>query len=425
MKLGYRRTFLLGAGYFGISASWAIYGAFLPVFLVDKFHLGPAEVGIFMALDNVAALLIQPPVGAWSDRINTPLGRRIPFILLGAPIAAGAFGLIPLAATLPLLLVSAITFFLSMAFWRSPFFALLPDLTPSQYRSQANGIINAVGVAGAMAALFAGAQLYRLDPVYPFWVGAALLLVTAALLALFLREPPLVQGGREGPAGITRIVGDVLHDRDRSVLRIMLAILLVFTATNALDAFVTLYAINHLRLAAADGARLMGQMMAAFVLFAIPAGYLGARVGRRITICCGLLFMTACWVAQFFLPVGTLAGQVGRLPLLGDVLVVGLVAMLTGIGWSLVHTNTLPMVVDSTTASHAGSYVGLYYLFSTLGAIIGPIVNGWIIQLGRSDYNLMLLVSPAILLLAFGLMVGVRRGEIVMQRQPEPDRALP
>ncbi len=251
-----------------------------------------------------------------------------------------------------------------------------------------------------------------------------MLLLTAALLVIFLRERPSLQTENERPAGIARIMADVLHDRDRSVLRIMVAILLVFIATNALDAFTTLYAINHLRLAAADGARLMGQFTVAFVLFAIPGGYLGARVGRRISICGGLLIMTASAVAQFFIPVGTLSGQIGRLPLLGDVLVVGAVMMLTGLGWSLVHTNTLPMVVDSTSASHAGSYVGLYYLFSTLGAIIGPMVNGWIIQLGKSDYNLMLLVSPIILLLAFGLMLGVRRGEIVVQGQPEPDRAL-
>ncbi len=418
MKPRYGRTLLLGAGYLGISASWATYGAFVPVFLVDKFQLGPAQVGFFMALDNIAALLIQPPVGAWSDRISTPLGRRIPFVVLGAPIAAGVFGLIPLAATLPLFLGSAITFLLSMAFWRSPFFALLPDLTPSQYRSQANGIINAIGVTGAMAAFFAGAQLYRLNPAYPFWAGAAVLLITAALLALFLREGGPAQAGRERQPGILRIVSDVLKDRDRSVLRIMLAILLVFTATNALDTFTTLYAINHLRLAAADGARLMGQMTVAFMLFAIPAGHLGARVGRRISICFGLLFMTVCAVVQFFLPVATLSGQVGRLPLLGDLRVVGLIAMLMGIGWSLVHTNTLPMVVDSTTANHAGSYVGLYYLFSTLGAIIGPVVNGWIIQLRNSDYNLMLLVSPAILLAAFGLMLGVQRGEAIQVKSP-------
>ena len=419
----YRKTLLLGLGYFGISAAWAAYGAFVPVFLAGKFGLGPAEIGFFMALDNVAALLIQPPVGAWSDRVRTRLGRRIPFIVIGAPIAAGMFGLVPVSATLPLFLASAVGFLLSMAFWRAPFFALLPDLVPSQHRSQANGIINAIGVTGAMVAFFAGAQLYRLNAAYPFWCGAALLLVSTVLLALFLREPGMMQA--ESAAGFGRIVGEVVRDRDRSVLRIMLAILLVFIATNAVDAFTTLYTVHHLGLAAADGARLMGQFTVAFVVFAVPAGLLGARLGRRSSICLGLALMIVCGLVQFVSPVTSLVGLIGRMPILGDVPLVGLIMMLTGVGWSFVHTNTLPMVVDSTTASRASSYVGLYYLFSTLGAIIGPILNGWIIQLGGSDYNLMLLVSPAILLAAFGTMLGVRRGEAAVGRQPQAGRAIP
>ena len=64
------------------------YNAFVPIFLANKFHLAPAFIGFFMTLDNIAALFIQPPVGAWSDRLRTPMGRRLPFILIGAPITA-------------------------------------------------------------------------------------------------------------------------------------------------------------------------------------------------------------------------------------------------------------------------------------------------------------------------------------------------
>jgi maltose/moltooligosaccharide transporter len=102
MRLDYRKTFLLGFGFFGVSVIWGVYNAFVPLFLANKFNLSPALIGFFMTLDNIAALLIQPPVGAWSDRLRTPIGRRMPFILIGAPIGAVAFGLIPTAAILPL-----------------------------------------------------------------------------------------------------------------------------------------------------------------------------------------------------------------------------------------------------------------------------------------------------------------------------------
>lgn len=81
MRFSYGRTFLLGFGFFGVSVIWGVYNAFVPVFLSEKFGLAPAVIGFFMTLDNIAALFIQPPVGAWSDRLRTPVGRRVPFIL--------------------------------------------------------------------------------------------------------------------------------------------------------------------------------------------------------------------------------------------------------------------------------------------------------------------------------------------------------
>ena len=94
MKFSYGKIFLLGFGFFGVSVIWGVYNAFVPIFLANKFGLEAAFIGFFMTLDNIAALFIQPPVGAWSDRLRTPIGRRLPFILAGAPITALAFGLI-------------------------------------------------------------------------------------------------------------------------------------------------------------------------------------------------------------------------------------------------------------------------------------------------------------------------------------------
>src|SRR5512140_3653694 len=138
MKFKYSKIFLLGFGFFGVSVIWGMYNTFVPVFLADRFQLSPALIGFFMTLDNIAALFIQPPVGAWSDRLRTPIGRRLPFILIGAPISAVAFGLIPIASALPLFVACTSTLLLSMAFWRTPVVAMMPDITPSKFRSQAN-----------------------------------------------------------------------------------------------------------------------------------------------------------------------------------------------------------------------------------------------------------------------------------------------
>jgi MFS-type transporter involved in bile tolerance (Atg22 family) len=58
-----------------------------------------------------------------------------------------------------------------------------------------------------------------------------------------------------------------------------------------------------------------------------------------------------------------------------------------------------------------GTYTGLYYLFSTLAAIAGPNINGWVVQLTGKDYRNIMVVAPFFMLLAFIFMMGVRRGE--------------
>jgi MFS family permease len=77
--------------------------------------------------------------------------------------------------------------------------------------------------------------------------------------------------------------------------------------------------------------------------------------------------------------------MLSKLPVLGEVLGISIVLMLAGLAWSLININSLPMVVDMTTPVKIGTYTGLYYLFSTLAAIAGPNINGWIIQLSGKN----------------------------------------
>lgn len=412
MKFNYGKIFLLGFGFFGVSVIWGIYNAFVPLFLANKFGLAPAFIGFFMTLDNIAALFIQPPVGAWSDRLRTPIGRRMPFILIGAPIGALVFGLIPLAAILPLFVACTTTLLLSMAFWRTPVVALMPDITPSQYRSQANGIINFMGGLGAIISFLGGSALYKMNQAYPFWLGSALVILAVILLFIFIREPQEYTLSEERPSLIGSL-RQVLNDKDKSALRVLLAIFFWFVAYNGIEAFFTLYANKHLGLEEAEGPRLLGQLSLIFVLFALPAGFIGSRLGRRYTISTGIMVMTLCMLSMYFLPVGVLVTQLTRLPVLGVVPVIGVILMFAGAGWALININSLPMVVDMTDFARLGTYTGLYYLFSTLAAIAGPNINGWVVQLSGKDYSTIMIFAPLFMLIALLMMAGVRRGEAV------------
>jgi maltose/moltooligosaccharide transporter len=410
MKFNYGKIFLLGFGFFGVSVIWTVYNAFVPLFLANKFNLAPAFIGFFMTLDNIAAIFIQPPVGAWSDRLRTPIGRRIPFILIGAPIGALVFGVIPLAAILPLFVACTSTLLISMAFWRTPVVALMPDITPSQYRSQANGIINLMGGIGTIIASLAGSTLYEINIAYPFWMGSVLVILAALLVFLFIKEPKEYETGETEP-NMFESLRELTASEEKSGIRILWAIFFWFLAYTGIEAFLTLYATRYVGIPEGDAGRLLGHIGLFFVIFAFPAGLLGSRLGRRLTISIGIILMALLIFGLFILPPATLSTLLTKLPVLGNIRVVSLFLMPAGIAWALININSLPMVVDMTTAARIGTFTGLYYLFSTFSAIVGPNLNGLLVQLSGERYNFIMLISPIFLIIALILMLGVKRGE--------------
>lgn len=419
MKFSYGRIFLLGFGFFGVNVIWGVYNAFVPIFLSEKFNIATGFIGFFMTLDNIAALFIQPPVGAWSDRIRTPLGRRIPFILIGAPISALAFGLIPLAAVLPLFVACTSTLLLSAAIWRTPIVALMPDITPSASRSQANGIVNFMGGVGMIVALQTGGMLYKLSPNFPFWLGSVLVIVAALVVFLFIKEPKEYEEAEQQP-GLIESLKEIFNEEEKSGLRILLALFFWSVGFSAVDTFFTLYAKNYLGIAVGDGATLLSIVPLFFIIFAIPTGYIAGKIGRRVSISIGLVTFGIMMFLLYITPAKTLLTGIAPLPLVGIPLVEGGTRMLTvagvflifcGIGWAFIIINALPMMVDLTSAARIGTYTGLYYLFSTFAAIIGPNVNGWAIQLTGDNYNIIMILAPIFFAIAFVLMLGVRRGE--------------
>ena len=410
-QFSYLKTFLLGFGFFGVSVVWGLYNAFVPVFLDDKFGLSSVWIGFFMTIDNIAALVIQPPVGTWSDKLRSPLGRRMPFILVGAPVSALAFGIIPFAAVLPLFVACTTTLMFSMALWRTPVVALMPDLTPSKYRSQANSIITLMGGLGAIFAYLGGAALFKINAAYPFWLGSALVLGAALMLLLFIREPATIEAPEAQP-GMIDSLRLLFLERDKSALFFLCALLLWTIGYTAIEAFWTLYATNHLRISAADATRLLGQHAVMIVIFALPCGYLAALIKRRFLIGGGLWITAALLATIYFLPIETLKIPLFTVPILGVVPVIGALLMVAGISWALITIHALPVIVDMTTAARLGTYTGLYYLFSTGAAILGPNINGWVVKLSGNNYNTVLLFAPVFMVLASLLLLGVKRGEV-------------
>lgn len=417
-RIQWGKLFLIGFGFFGVSVLWSLYNTYVPLLLDGKFGLESFPISIIMVLDNIAAFIIQPTVGVWSDNLRTKIGRRLPFIIIGAPIAAVAFGLIPLAATLPVLLACTVTTLLAMAFWRTPVVALMPDVTPSRFRSQANGVINFMGGLGLVIGTSVGAMLVKINHnlagAFPFWFGSALVILAALLVFLFVREPKYEKHEDEvveKKPNTWEGLREVFKGKQRDAILIFLAIFFWFIAYNAIETFLSLYGKNFLKLDDAGAGSLITSVGLTFLLFAIPAGLIGAALGRRKTILIGISIMVLTMASMFFIPKETLSHTYTTLPVLGNFMNVTIILMVAGIGWALININSLPMVVDLTTKAHVGTYTGLYYFFSTLSAIIGPLLNGLVVKLADNDYGKIMIVGPIFMIFALLCIFFVKRGE--------------
>ena len=129
-RFPYARTLLLGFGFFGINLIYPIFNNFVPVFLREDFGLSASLIGFIMTWDNYVNMFLQPVVGERSDRTRTRLGRRKPWILVGAPLAAVFFVTVPLMGSPVGIMFAILLTNLSMALFRAPTVSLLGDLFP-------------------------------------------------------------------------------------------------------------------------------------------------------------------------------------------------------------------------------------------------------------------------------------------------------
>jgi Na+/melibiose symporter-like transporter len=415
-KPKFSKLFLLGFGFFGISIVWPLYNAYVPIFLKD-FSLSSTSIGLVMTIDNIFAIFMLPLIGVLSDQTRTRLGRRMPYILFGAPLAGLFFALIPITRELHLLwfmMLNIIFMNFFMALFRSPVIALMPDITPSEYRSQANGIINFMGGLGALIAYFVGKPLYDKNYALPFWLGALVMVIALILVVLFIKEDEKYKIKNEEKIKLNNVfkksfselivnLKEVFASKEKSLLMMLLSILFWFVGYNALETFFTSYAKFRVGISESTGALILGFFSLTFMLFSIPAGFIGYKIGRKKAMTIGLLMVVSIIVLTM-----VSVWTINEAKLLTYIMFI--LFALGGIGWGMVNVNSLPTVVDMTVEEKVGGYTGLYYFFSMSANIIAPPLAGLFID--KMGYDSLIIFSGVFFVLAIITLQYVKKGDV-------------
>ena len=372
-RFPYSKTFVLGLGFFGISMIWPLFNNFVPIFLAD-LGLSATLVAFVMTWDNYLNMFLQPMVGRWSDRTETRLGRRKPWMLVGAPIAACFFILVPALHSAVGIMFAILLTNIGMALFRSPTVALLGDLFPSEQRSMANGIINLMGGLAAVIAFVAGGALYKLGRITPFVFGSVVMLAAILAVLLFVREPkrPQPAGEAEPQGSFWGDLKEVLNSADRSGLLILVAILCWFMGFNALETWISSFGKFTLGIDPGRMSLITSGFALLFVIFALPSGLIATKFGRKRTILVGVAGLVVLFALGWFVR--------------NEIMLIALL-VLAGISWALVNVNSLPMVYDVGGDERIGAFTGLYYLASSIAAVAGPQLVGVLIDLTGKNYQ--------------------------------------
>lgn len=401
-----KKVGLLGFGFFSISITWALYNAFVPFFL-EKYVTSVALISFMMTIDNYFALFLQPWVGNRSDRTRSRFGRRMPYLLIGMPMAAVLTLLIPYHTGLFTLLLYMMLMNLAMSLYRSPTVALMPDITPEHNRTKANGLINFMGGIGSILAFGIGSLLYDANPTLPFLFAGLITLLSLLVVSRSIKESrDGVNADPQPEKPAAPAAGRVSFKRqlNRTTVFLLAAIFFWFVAYQGVETLFTLYGKNHLGLSEKDASFSLTFFSLAFVLFALPSGWLGAKYGKRNVILTGV-----CGLFTVFL----LVSFVDNLLMLRGLLLLG------GLFWACININSYPFVVSTGQEESIGTRTGLYYLVSSLAAIASPPLLGLLIDL--FGYSVLFYGASASMLVAMFCLLQVSRGERNVQSAPSPE----
>ena len=427
MKLNNKRTVLVGLAFLSICAFWQMYDNVVPLILTKTFHLNETFSGAIMAADNILALFLLPFFGTLSDRTDTKLGKRTPYILGGTLAAVILLNILSLldnsyyaaasAGKMVAFIVVLGLLLISMGTYKSPAVALMPDVTPKPLRSRANAIINLMGAVGGIiylaiaAVMYPNSKVLGLDHVnyQPLFIVVALIMaVSIIVMKLTINEPKLVAENRaleaEHPewnlAEDDGSGNEVLPANVKRSLGFLLAsIALWFIGYNGITTWFTTYVDKVMGQGLGGASTCLLIATGGAIISYIPIGSLAHRIGRKRTIMIGIVLLASCFAAGYFLT--TAFSSINA--------IMFVVFALVGFAWAAINVNSLPMVVEMCKGSDIGKFTGYYYTASMAAQVVTPILAGFLMR--NISYKVLFPYAALFVIFSFVTMTQVKHGD--------------
>ena len=314
------------------------------------------------------------------------------------------------SSTLVVFLGILLLLLISMATFRTPAVALMPDVTLKPLRSKANAVINLMGNAGGIIVLGIGSVLAisKVKNAYMSYTGVyaivgGIMLAALVTFLLTVKEPAWaaemqknsVELGLDKPEEIATGEKRKMSKAElKSLVFLLASIVLWFFGYNAVTSKYTVYAQNVLDKDATT--TLLLANVAAIIAY-LPVGMVASKLGRKKTILAGIVMLFTAFFVGCFLTASSPSWLMTCM------------FILAGVAWATINVNSFPMVVEMCTGADVGKYTGFYYTASMAAQSLTPTVSG--IFMDRVAMTSLFPYASIFVGLAFFTMLMVKHGD--------------
>jgi MFS family permease len=358
---------LLGVPTLALALAVTVVTTYLPV--VAKGFVGSTLViGLIVGIEGVIALWLPLLAGAWSDRLRTRLGGRLPFLIGASPLVLAGLAAMGAVDSVLTLAGAALIFFVGYFLAYEPYRALYPDAVGDDVAGRAQGTQALWRGTGTGTALLGGGLLLGLGQGVPFLAAAGVYVVAMTAFSAALARRGIPDRDREpageGARGTARRVLQMIRGSG-ALKAFLVANALWELSLAALKTFVVLYVTQGLGFSRPTAALMIGGVAVLVLGAALAAGKLADRFGRLAVLQAAL----PVYGLGLFVPFAFSAH-------LAVALAVPFVAIGGGVIMALPYAVLMPLMPDGEHGVLTG-----YYSFSRgLGTWLGPLLAGLSVQ---------------------------------------------
>lgn len=404
MKNGKSIIYLIGLPNLGVGLLWAMNMTLIPE-LAKGYGANHAMVGRLVSMGAFTGIFVQYLAGLLSDRSRFKMGKRKPFMLLGALATALLMCIMPFSSNYQQLFLIAFLFYFCLNFYQGPYYSLIPEVVDESQLGVANGFARVISVLGGAFIFVAWPKFWQMKSnlnthhSFAFFLAALLALSTVLVIVFLIKEKQTNISKQPRKLSFTLF-------QFPSVFRFYLVVFFIYLGYGCLVPFFISYCKSSLGFSTTTASFSLMLLTIVGALFAYPMGMLADKITRKRVMVLGtLIFGLALLSANFVRSITALY----------------VVMSIVGIGFVTIQVTSYAILAELVPPEKLGEFMGMFNFFVSFSQFVAMNVMG--ILLDKVGFGLYFPISSSCVLMGVFILAVSKLKKYkelqTIQAQPE------